>query len=175
MSKNKIVSIFAVFLVFILFLAMKPGDNPVILMRVASIATAIIFIGMILYTRILWKLVPFNKLHRVVDIGGKWIGKLVYEDGRSFEVEVNIVQYLDDIKVKIKTNNFYEDSLVCKMKYTNQGVYLYFVYKSKPNGKLDSMDKIDYGTFIVKCDEDYLEGNYFTLSRKLGNIELYRK
>ena len=175
MSSNKIVSIFAVLLVLILFVAMKPGDNPVILMRVASITATVIFFGMILYTRVLWKLPFFKSMHRVIDIGGKWKGKLVFETGNSYDVDVHIIQYLDDIRVKVKTDNFYNDSLVCKMKYTTQGTYLYFVYKSKPNGKLDSVDQIDYGTFIVKCDEDYLEGTYFTSSKSLGNVELYRK
>lgn len=175
MSKNKIVSIFSVFLVFILFIAMKPGDNPIILMRVVSVATAAIFFGMILYTRFLWKVAPFNKLHRVISIGGKWQGKLIIDDGELYDVDVHIIQYLDDIRVKVKTNDFYNDSLVCKMKTNNQGTFLYFVYKSKPSGKLDSITQIDYGTFIVKCDEDYLEGSYFTSSRVVGKVELYRK
>jgi len=175
MSKNKVLAILSVCLVFLLFVAMKPGDNPVILMRVVSIATALVFFGMILYTRVLWKISPFNKLHRVIDIAGKWQGKLYIEDGTSYEVDVHIIQYLDDIKVKIKTNNFYNDSLVCRMKTDSHGTFLYFVYKSKPTGKLDSMDKIDYGTFIVKCDEDFLEGTYFTVNKTLGKVELYRK
>lgn len=175
MSKNKVVSIFSVFLVFVLFIAMKPGDNPVILMRVVSFATVIIFCGMILYTRVLWKLSPFDKMHKVINIGGKWHGQLMLEDGNRYNVDVHIIQYLDDIKVKIKTNDFYNDSLVCKMSHTNQGTFLYFVYKSKPNGKLDSINQVDYGTFIVKCDDDYLEGSYFTSSKVLGKVELYRK
>lgn len=175
MSKNKIVSVFSVILVFILFVAMKPGDNPIILMRVASISACVIFFVMILYTRVLWKVSPFNKIHRTINIGGKWKGQLVTNNDDVYDVDVHIIQYLDDIKVKIKTDNFYNDSLVCTMKSTSQGTYLYFVYKSKPSGKLDSIDKIDYGTFIVKCDEDYLEGSYFTSNKVLGRVELYRK
>lgn len=175
MSKNKIISVFSVFLVFILFIAMKPGDNPVILMRVVSISTAVVFVGMILYTRVLWKVFPFNKMHNVMDISGKWQGKLNLDDGKYYEVDVHVVQYLDDIKVKIKSNDFCDDSLVCKMSCNSSGTYLYFVYKSKPITKLDSRDQIDYGTFIVKCDEDYLDGTFFTLSRMLGKVELYRK
>ena len=34
MSKNKVITIFSVFLACVLFIAMKPGDNPVGLMRV---------------------------------------------------------------------------------------------------------------------------------------------
>ena len=175
MSKNKVLTIFSVFLVFILFVAMKPGDNPIILMRVASIATAILFFGIILYTRVLWKVSPFNKLHKVIDIGGKWQGKLIIDNGERFDVEANIVQYLEDIKIKIKTDNFYNDSLICKMKTNAQGTHLYIVYRTKPNGKLDSMEQIDYGTFVINCDEDYLEGSFFTSSKMSGKIELYRK
>ena len=72
MGKNKVISIFTVFLCFVLFIAMKPGDNPVILMRIVSIVAAVVFFGMILYTRVLWRVSPFNKLHNVIDIGGKW-------------------------------------------------------------------------------------------------------
>lgn len=175
MSKNKILAVLSVFLVFLLFVAMKPGDNPVILMRVASIATGVIFFCMILYTRVLWRITPFNNLHSVIDIGGKWQGKLYIDDGLTYEIDVHIIQSLDDIKIKLKTNDFYEDSLVCKMKKTNKGTFLYFVYKSKPSGKLDDVEKIEYGTFIVKCDEDFLEGMYYASSKRSGKVELYRK
>jgi hypothetical protein len=175
MSKNKVVTIFTVFLVFVLFIAMKPGDNPIILMRVASIAAAIIFLGMILYTRILWRIAPFNKLHKVIDIGGKWQGKILMNDGEAHEVDAHIFQYLDDIKIKVKTNDFYNDSLSCKMRVDSKGSYLYVVYRSKPNGKVDSKSQIEYGTFIIKCDEDFLEGMFYSSSSTSGKVELYRK
>lgn len=175
MSKNKIITIFSVFLVFILFIAMKPGDNPVILMRVASIAAAIIFAAMILYTRVLWRVAPFNKLHNVIDLGGKWEGKIILSSGDSNEVDAVITQYLDDIKIKITTEDFYNDSLACKMRSDKQGTYLYFVYRSKPVGRVGSREQIEYGTFIIKCDEDFLEGIFYTSGRISGKLELYRK
>jgi len=175
MSKNKIISIFSVFLVFILFVAMKPGDNPVILTRVASIATAAIFVGMILYTRVLWKVSPFNKLHKVIDIGGKWQGKIMVDGGDVIDMDAHIIQYLDSIKIRIKTNDFYNDSLVCKMHSDSKGTKLYVVYKSKPTGRLDSIDQIEYGTLIINCDEDYLDGLFYTSTTMTGRVELYRK
>ena len=175
MGKNKIVAIFTVFLCFILFIAMKPGDNPVILLRIASIATVVIFMGTLLYTRVLWRVSPFNKLHKVIDIGGRWHGHMELENGSSYEVETHITQYLDYIKIKIKTNSFFNDSLVCKMSNDSQGSKLYAVYKSKPNGKIDSREQIEYGTFIINCDEDFLEGIFFTSSKMSGRLELYRK
>lgn len=174
-KNNKIVAILTVFLVFILFLAMKPGDNPVLLMRVASITAVIVFVGIILYTRILWRVQPFNKLHNVVDIGGKWKGKILLNDGRSCEVYAHIIQYLDEIKIKVKTDDLYNDSLVCKMSADNSGVKLYAVYKAKPNGRVDSISQIEYGTFIINCDEDFLEGIFYTSTRVSGKAELYRK
>lgn len=175
MSKNKVLSIFTVFLVLILFIAMKPGDNPVILMRVASISAAVVFVVMILYTRILWRVSPFNKIHRIIDIGGKWQGDLIFEDGKDYLINVQIIQYLDDIKIRVKTNDFYEDSLVCRMKTTNRGTFLYFVYRSKPSGKVDSLNQIEYGTFIITCDEDFLEGKFYSSNKMCGKVELYRK
>ena len=175
MGKNKIISIFSVFLVFILFIALKPGDNPVLLTQVVSIATAVIFAGMILYTRILWKVAPFNKLHKVVDIGGKWQGKIMVDGGDVIDMDAHIVQYLDSIKIRVKTNDFYNDSLVCKMSSDSKGTKLYVVYKSKPNGKLGSIDQIEYGTLIISCDEDYLEGLFYTSTTMTGRVELYRK
>ena len=154
---------------------MKPGDNPVILMRIVSIVAAVVFFGMILYTRVLWRVSPFNKLHNVIDIGGKWKGHMELENGNHYEVETSIVQYLDEVKIKIKTGDFFNDSLVCKMKIDAQGARLYAVYKSKPNGKVDSKNQIEYGTFIINCDEDFLEGVFFTSSKLAGNLELYRK
>jgi hypothetical protein len=154
---------------------MKPGDNPVILMRVASIAAVIVFVGMILYTRILWRVSPFNKLHKVIDIGGKWQGKMLFDNGEQYDVDTHIVQNLDEIKIKIKTNNFYNDSLTCKMCINSQGTHLYVVYKSKPNGKVGSKNQIEYGTFIIKCDADFLEGQFYTSGKLAGKVELYRK
>ena len=175
MSKNKVIALFTVFLTFILIIALKPGDDPVILVRIASIVAIIMFIGMILYTRVLWRIAPFNKLHNAIDIGGKWQGSIVLENGTSYSVYAVIVQYLDEIKIKIKTDNFLNDSLVCKMSKDAQGSKLYAVYKSKPNGKVDSKDQIEYGTFIIDCDEDILEGLFFTSNNLSGKLELYRK
>ena len=175
MSKNKVIAIFSVFLVFALFIAMKPVDNPVILMRVVSIATAAIFLGMILYTRVLWRVSPFTKLHGVIDIGGKWQGKMCVDSGEEYDLDASITQYLDEIRIKIRTDDFFEDSLVCKMKSDARGTYLYVVYKSKPSGKLNSRCQIDYGTFIIKCDEDFLEGQFYTSARLTGKVELFRK
>ena len=175
MSENRVVAIFTVFLSFILFIAMKPGDNPEILLRIVSIVTVIVFIGTILYTRFLWRIPPFNMLHRMIDISGKWKGCMEFQDGEVYEVETVIVQYLDDVNIKIKTNNFLNDSLICKMKLDANGAKLYAVYKSKPNGKVDSKEQIEYGTFIINCDEDFLEGLFFTSSKEVGELELYRK
>lgn len=175
MSKNKVVALFTVLLTFVLIIALKPGDDPVILIRIASIVAVIMFIGMILYTRVLWKITPFNKLHRVIDIGGKWQGNMTLENGVSYSVYTVITQYLDEIKIKIKTDNFLNDSLVCKMSVDGQGSKLYAVYKSKPNGRVDSKDQIEYGTFIIDCDEDFLEGLFFTSNKLSGRLELYRK
>lgn len=175
MGKDRVTAIFTVFLAFLLFVAMKPGDNPIILMRIATITAFVVFVGMILYTRILWKVPPFSSLHKVVNIGGKWQGKMIVENEVVYDVEATITQYLSDIKIKIKTDNFYNDSLVCKMSTDSQGVKLYAVYKSKPSGKIDSKDQIEYGTFIIGCDEDILEGIFYTSSKLSGKVELYRK
>ena len=175
MGKNRIIALFTVFLTFILIIAMKPGDDPVVLVRIASIVAVIIFIGMILYTRLLWRIAPFNKLHKVIDVGGKWQGKMILENGASYNVDTVITQYLDEIKIKIKTDNFLNDSLVCKMSTEVHGSKLYAVYKSRPNGKVDSKDQIEYGTFIIDCDEDLLEGLFFTSNKLSGKLELYRR
>ena len=175
MGKNRVIAIFTVFLCFILFIAMKPGDNPVILLRIASIVAVIVFVSMIVYTRILWRVSPFNKLHNVVDVGGKWKGHISLDDGSYHEVESVIVQHLDDVKINIKTDDFYNDSLVCKMRVDAKGTKLYAVYKSRPNGKVGSKDQMEYGTFIIACDEDFLEGTFFTSNKVVGQLELYRK
>jgi len=65
--------------------------------------------------------------------------------------------------------------LACRIAVDSQGSKLYAVYKSKPNGKVDSRDQIEYGTFIIKCDEDFLEGIFFTSNKLAGKLELYRR
>ena len=175
MGKNRIVAIFTVFLCFVLFVALKPGDNPEILLRIVSIVTVVVFFGTLLYTKFLWRITPFNKLHNVIDIGGKWKGHMELDNGNHYEVETVIIQYLDEVKIRIKTNDFLNDSLICRMKVEANGSKLYAVYKSKPNGKLDSKEQIEYGTFIINCDEDFLEGIFFTSNKLAGRLELYRR
>lgn len=175
MSKNKIVALFTILLSFILFVALKPGDDPVMLFRIASIVVTIIFVGVILYTRVLWRVAPFNKLHKKIDIGGKWRGTITMEDGSTCIVDAQIIQYLDEIKIKLKTDDLLNDSLMCRMSVDNKGVKLYAVYKSKPSSKIEHKEQIKYGTFIIDCDEDYLEGIFFSSNDTSGRIELYRK
>ena len=175
MGKNKILALFTVFLTFALIIALKPGDDPVMMFRIATIVAAVIFIGMILYTRLLWKVPPFNSFHNVINVGGKWQGHMILENGTSYSVYTIITQHLDEIRIKIKTDNFLNDSLVCKMSIEAHGSKLYAVYKSKPNGRVDSKDQIEYGTFIIDCDEDLLEGTFFTSNKLSGRLELYRK
>lgn len=175
MGKNKILAMFTVFLTFVLIIAMKPGDDPVVLIRIASIVATIMFIGAIVYDRFLWKIAPFSKLHKVINIAGKWQGKMILESGVTYEVSTSIVQYLNEIKIKIKTDNFITDSLVCEMSCDSQGCKMYAVYKSRPNGRVADRDQIDYGTFIIHADEDFLEGIFFTSSKVSGKLELYRK
>ena len=175
MGRNKITALLTVFLTFILFIILQPGDDPLVWIRIASIVAAVVIILVVLYTHFLWKLEPFKRFHRVIDISGKWVGTMPINNEKEIHIEVKIKQFYDDVMVEIKTNNKHSDSLVTKIINDPDGAKLYIVYKCKPNKKVESKDDIDYGTMILRMDEDVLEGEFFNSKNITGLIELYRK
>lgn len=175
MGKNKVTALLTVFLTFILFIIIQPGDDPLALIRVASIVAAIVIVIVVVYTHFLWRVEPFTRFHHIVDISGKWAGKLPMSDGKVINVEVKIKQYFDDVNVEVITDKNKSESLVTKIVNELDGSKLYIVYKSKPLGKVESKDEIDYGTIIVRLDDDILEGEFFNSKNQRGKIELYRK
>ena len=174
MGQNKVTALITVFLTFILFIIIQPGDDPLALIRIASIVAAVVIVLVLVYTRFLWRLEPFTSFHHIVDISGKWVGKMPL-DGKEIPVEVKIKQYYDDVVVKITTDHNYSESLVTKISNEPDGSKLYIVYKCKPTYRVESKDEIDYGTMIFRLDEDILEGDFFNSRGISGHIELYRK
>lgn len=174
MGQNKVTALITVFLTFILFIILQPGDDPLALIRIASIVAAIVIVMVVIYTRFLWRLEPFTRFHHIVDISGKWEGKMPLSD-KEIPVEVKIKQYYDDVVVKITTDHNFSESLVTKISNEPDGSKLYLVYKCKPNSRIESKQEIDYGTMIFRLDEDVLEGEFFNSKKLSGHIELYRK
>jgi len=175
MHNNKVTALITVFLTFILFIILQPGDNPLALIRVASIVAAIVLIIAVIYTHFLWRLEPFVRIHHVTDISGKWEGKFPISEDKTIDVEVTIKQYYDDIKLELTTDHNKSESLVSKISSEADGSKLYIVYKCKPSKKVESKDEIDFGTIILRLDEDILEGEIFNSKGISGHIELYRK
>lgn len=175
MEKNKVTALLTVFLTFILFIILQPGDDPLALIRVASTVAAIVIVIVVIYTHFLWRVEPFTRFHHVIDVSGKWEGKLPLSEDKTIDVEVKIKQYYDDVNVEIITDKNKSESLVTKIVNDPEGSKLYIVYKCKPLGKVESKDDIDYGTIIVRLDEDILEGEFFNSKNLKGHIELYRK
>ena len=137
MGQNKVTALITVFLTFILFIILQPGDDPLALIRIASIVAAIVIVMVVIYTRFLWRLEPFTRFHHIVDISGKWEGKMPLSD-KEIPVEVKIKQYYDDVVVKITTDHNFSESLVTKISNEPDGSKLYLVYKCKPNSRIES-------------------------------------
>ena len=175
MGRNKITALLTVFLTFILFIILQPGDDPLVWIRIASTVAAVVIVLVVLYTHFLWRLEPFKRFHRVIDVSGKWVGNMPINDEKEIHIEVKIKQFYDDVMVEIKTNNNHSDSLVTRIINDPDGSKLYIVYKCKPNRKVESKDDIDYGTMILRMDEDILEGEFYNSKKITGRIELYRK
>jgi len=173
MGKNKVTALLTVFLTFILFMILQPGDDPLALIRVASIVAAIVIVLVISYSHFLWRIEPFKRFHHIVDINGKWVGKMPYGD-KEVEVELRIRQYYDSVSVDIISDGNRGESMVTSIVDNNDGYKLYIVYKFKPN-KVEEKQQIDFGTIIVHLDEDVLEGEIFTSKNMDGRIEFYRK
>ena len=175
MSKNKVTALLTVFLTFILFVILQPGDDPLALIRVASIVAGVVIVVIVIYTHFLWRVEPFTRFHHVIDVSGRWAGKLPLSEDKIINVEVRVKQYFDDVNVEVITDKNKSESLVTKIVNDPEGSKLYIVYKCKPLGKVESKDDIDYGTIIVRLNEDVLEGEFFNSRNVHGKIELYRK
>lgn len=175
MGQNKVTALITVFLTFILFIILQPGDDPLALIRIASIVAAVVIILVVVYTRVLWKVEPFSRFHKIVDISGKWQGELPVGENKTIPLEMKVKQYFDDVEIEIKTDHNHSESLVTKISYEPDGSKLYVVYKCKPNTRVESKSEIDYGTIILRLDEDVLEGEVFNSKDMHGHIELYRK
>ena len=175
MGRNKITALLTIFLTFILFMILQPGDDPLALIRIASIVAAVVIVIIVVYTHFLWRVEPFTRFHHVVDINGKWEGILPIGEEKFIPVEVKVKQYYDDVEVEVITDHNRSESLVTKIVNDESGSKLYIVYKCKPLKRVESKDEIDYGTIIVRLDEDVLEGEFFNSRNITGKIELYRK
>lgn len=175
MSRNKITALLTVFLTFILFIILQPGDDPLVWIRIASTVAAIVIVLVVLYTHFLWRVQPFKRFHRIIDINGKWVGKLPVGEDKELPIEVKIKQFYDDVIVEVKADNNHSESLVTRIVNEPEGSKIYIVYKCKPNKKVESKKDIDYGTMILRMDEDILEGEFFNSKNIVGTIELYRK
>ena len=173
MGKNKATALITIFLTFILFMILQPGDDPLALIRIASIVAGGVIILLIIYTHFLWRIEPFKRFHHVVDINGKWVGKIPYGD-KIIDVEIKVKQYYDDVNVDIISGESHGESMVTSILDNNDGYKLYIVYKFKPN-KVENKDQIDFGTIIVDLDEDVLEGVIFTSKNMNSHVEFYRK
>lgn len=175
MGKNKFLAIITVFLALILFIIFRPGDDPILTFKIATIAASVVFVGVFLFDRYLWRIPPFCSLHNVIDISGDWAGKTENgEDGSFLELNLKIAQHFDDVKVKISGDTFVSESLICRLKREKNGSFLYVLYRSKPKQKLTSQEDITYGSMIVRCDPDVLICEYFTNNNIKHKIELFR-
>ena len=173
MGRNKVTALITIFLTFILFIILQPGDDPLALIRIASIVAALVIVLLVLYTHFLWRIEPFKRFHHIVDINGKWGGKMPYGE-KVVDVELRIKQHYDDVSVDITTDGIRGESMVTNILDNNDGYKLYIVYKLKPN-VVEDKEQIDFGTIIVNLDEDILEGVVFTSKNMDGYVEFYRK
>ena len=57
MSKNKVTALLTVFLTFILFVILQPGDDPLALIRVASIVAGVVIVVIVVIVAIILALI----------------------------------------------------------------------------------------------------------------------
>lgn len=171
---NKLVAIITIFLAFILFLIIQPGDNPFMIMKIAGITASVVLFIIIIYTRYLWRVPPFSSMHKMIDVSGKWEGKATDKDGFEKIIKLRVRQYYDDVRVKLTGDDFVSESLICKLKRETTGLFLYIMYRSKNIEGVTSKSDMFYGTMIIRCDLDILVGEYFDSNNNHKTFELYR-
>ena len=101
--------------------------------------------------------------------------KLPVADGKAIAVEIRIKQYFDDIRISVVSDKNHSESLITKIVHEPDCGKLYVVYKCRPIKGVGTKEDIDYGTLMLRVDEDILEGEYFNNKNMSGHIELYRK
>ncbi|HHU59929.1 TPA: hypothetical protein GXZ34_03300 [bacterium] len=172
--RNRLMAMLTVFLALLLFLVINPGDDTLLATQIATFSATIIFIGHFLYNHIFWRMPPFNSIHNIIDISGNWKGKAIDEVGAETSFEMKVTQHFDDVKVKITGDEYISESLICRLKRESNGLFLYFMYRSRPIDKVTSKRDISFGSMIIRCDPDVLTGEFFTTKNDKNKIELYR-
>ena len=148
----------------------QPQNNTANIFKCISIsASATIFLS-ILYFNVLWKIKPFNELHKdILVINGKWISTLTLQDQTSQIIDIKINQTFDNVTVHIKGPDFSAKSIASSFVKFPDKLILYFIYQTKENKK-GSTHTPHIGTMKLQCGEKELKGVYYNDLKESDNI-----
>ena len=150
---------------FIVALIVRPDKSLDNLFETITITGTIVTIIILIFYNFLWKLPYFLKLNKLINISGRWISTIDGENDESILIECKVVQNFDRVKFTFLSNNFKSKSVISNLSYELDGQYVYFTYVTTKK-KNKSEYKPHYGTMILKCGVDSLNGIYYD---SLGN------
>lgn len=135
------------------------------------ISVTIIIMG--LYSGVLWRYNPFEKIPKLM---GKYEGIIEYNFSGTPEKKkttVTIKQTLLSIQVQIATNEITSNTILGNLNEENDQYVLYYTYITNPKSKYSDENPIQYGTCRLLTNvKDKLAGTYWTSRKTIGDIEL---
>lgn len=162
---------------FFLFLRYKIGGFETLYDYISAgsevIGYTIIIMG--IYSTLLWRFNPFEKLPRIM---GNYEGIIEYcfngVDSKK-EVPVVINQTLLTTNVRIVTNEISSSTITSSFLFENGEYILYYTYITSPKAKFNADNPIQYGTCRLRFEnKDLLIGTYWTSQKTTGDISLTR-
>ncbi|AWF83302.1 hypothetical protein BTJ40_00870 [Microbulbifer sp. A4B17] len=126
-------------------------------------------------SRQIWRLVKFFKKDLYPDLNGVWVGQVITEDGKTFEVRAIIRQALLITEIDMHGETVKSITLETTPTIELNKKKLYYVYRSTPKNP-------SWGEYIGSTIFDVIEdsnaltlsGKYYTDRKSVGRISIKR-
>ena len=136
-------------------------------------AVAITTIAMSMFNKFAWKWKIVKCIHNVPILKNAYEGRIMSTyDGVERLGKMIITQTFLNISVKLSTNESQSRSVTTYLDGSDGSYRLIYTYQNEPHAEVQERSPIHYGTAILDiCDEENLEGNYFTGRKTTGSMK----
>ena len=151
--------------------------------RYVSIAAFVLVVANLAWTRLLWRVRPFQLLAKVppnvlgtwkCELRSEWVNPETGEGVPPKIVYLVVRQTLDDVKVKILTDESSSVSTAASVTRDADGCRLTYVYRNEPDSSVNHRSAIHYGgtnLTITGAPGRRLRGRYWTDRSSRGELE----
>ena len=140
------------------------------ILDIIDISAIIVGVGFTIYSKYIWKLIPFEKNPKVY--GDYNVTFISTHDNKKRKMDIKIEQTLFKTKIKIITKESKSVSLVADIKEINDEWKLIYTYVNEPNILERNHSDIHYGTCILSIENNKIvSGYYYTDRNTSGEIK----